>query len=1221
MPRRTRPARRARGATLDGKYTITETASDGLGGTATQTFTIDSKNQAPTLGTKTANQANSDGDTITAVDASKAFSDTNSDPLTYTATGLPPGLAISSAGLITGTVSKNAQPGPYTVTVTATDDKGAATPETFTWTIADVPPAKNGTLANQTYNDGQSGISIATSQGFTDANGNTLTYGATGLPAGLTINATTGQITGTIDHDASTNAPSKTGSGATLDGKYTITETASDGLGGAATQTFTIDSKNQAPTLGTKTANQANSDGDTITAVDASKAFSDTNSDPLTYTATGLPPGLAISSAGLITGTVSKNAQPGPYTVTVTATDDKGAATAETFTWTIADVPPAKNGTLANQTYNDGQSGISIATSQGFTDANGNTLTYGATGLPAGLTINATTGQITGTIDRDASKSAPNTTGSGASLDGTYKVVVTASDGFGASAMQTFTIDAKNIAPVVGNATANQTNSDGDTIIAVDASKAFSDPNGDPLTYTATALPPGLAISSAGLITGTVAENAQPGPYSVTVTATDDKGAATPETFTWTVKDVPPTTSGTLTNQSYSDGQSGVAIATSQGFRPSNGNALTYSASGLPAGLSIDATTGQIAGTIDHDASKNAPTTTGSGATLDGTYKAVVTASDGLGGTATQSFTIDSTNNAPVVGTNTAAQSDQTGQTITPVDASKAFSDPNGDPLTYSTSNLPKGLAIDPTTGIISGAVAANATPGSYAVRVLATDDKGATTREALTWTVIDTPPTANGTLPDKTYADAASGIAIDASGGFTSPNGLPLSYTASGLPTGLSIDPLTGMITGQLDHDASKNAPATSGAGASLDGTYTVTVIASDGQGGTARQVFKVDATNTAPALVAQTPDQTGADGQMVSLDGAKPFQDQNTGDTLTYAATGLPTGLTIDPGTGLISGTIDPHASKGGPFTVTVTVTDDKHAPTSETFMWTVSDVPPTATPTLPDRSVDDGTAVTIVTASGFTNPNKVAYTYTATGLPSGLFIDPSSGVISGTIDHDASVQAKGGVYAVSVTANDGQGGTATNSFHLTSTNEAPLVGTTTVAQGNLDGDTIMPVDTSKAFSDPNGDPLTYSATALPAGLVIDPKTGIISGTISPSAAAERLFRRDHGDGRQGAGDHGELRLDHRLGAAPAKRDDRRPKRRRQRDGHFHRHRLRLLRPQQQHPDLQRHRPARRPLDRPDLGQDHRHARPRRLGQRAKPDRLGREPRGHLHDRRDGS
>jgi hypothetical protein len=53
----------------------------------------------------------------------------------------------------------------------------------------------------------------------------------------------------------------------------------------------------------------------------------------LTYRATGLPPGLAISPAGLITGT---GETPGTRTVTVTGTSASGGTAATTFVWTIS---------------------------------------------------------------------------------------------------------------------------------------------------------------------------------------------------------------------------------------------------------------------------------------------------------------------------------------------------------------------------------------------------------------------------------------------------------------------------------------------------------------------------------------------------------------------------------------------------------------------------------------------------------------------------------------------------------------------------------------------------------------------------------------------------------------------------------------------------------------------------------------------------------------------
>src|SRR5439155_1266869 len=108
----------------------------------------------------------------------------------YGATGLPPGLTVKTnggnAGLISGTPTTA---GTYNVTISATNG-GVTVNETFTLTIKPPPPVITSSLTAT----GQ--VGVAFSYTITATN-NPTSYNATGLPAGLSVNTSTGLISGT----------------------------------------------------------------------------------------------------------------------------------------------------------------------------------------------------------------------------------------------------------------------------------------------------------------------------------------------------------------------------------------------------------------------------------------------------------------------------------------------------------------------------------------------------------------------------------------------------------------------------------------------------------------------------------------------------------------------------------------------------------------------------------------------------------------------------------------------------------------------------------------------------------------------------------------------------------------------------------------------------------------------------------------------------------------
>ncbi|HWC85463.1 MAG TPA: putative Ig domain-containing protein [Solirubrobacteraceae bacterium] len=141
----------------------------------------------------------------------------------------------------------------------------------------------------------------------------------------------------------------------------------------------------------------------------------------LSYSATGLPAGLSISSAsGLISGTPTTA---GSTSVTVTATDTTGAAGSTSFTWTVNSTT-GNTVTVTNPGSQSSTVGTSVSLQIHASDsASGQTLSYSATSLPAGLSINSASGLISGTPTTAATSS----------------VTVTAKDATGASGATSFT--------------------------------------------------------------------------------------------------------------------------------------------------------------------------------------------------------------------------------------------------------------------------------------------------------------------------------------------------------------------------------------------------------------------------------------------------------------------------------------------------------------------------------------------------------------------------------------------------------------------------------------------------------------------------------------------------------------------------------------------------------------------------------------------------------------
>jgi hypothetical protein len=272
------------------------------------------------------------------------------------------------------------------------------------------------------------------------------------------------------------------------------------------------------------------------------------------------------------------------------------------------------------------------------------------------------------------------------------------------------------------------------------------------------------------------------------------------------------------------------------------------------------------------------------------------------------------------------------------------------------------GLTLNPTTGLLSGTPVAG---GVFAVGITVTDPSGAQVSGTFSLNVlgISTTALATGALgvpyaQTLTSVGGTGTLTWSLAGTSTLPSGLNLSAQGqiTGTPTAYGTFPLQIRVT-----DAAAQLTATKSLSISISNNSVLTV--------------------TTPS-----PLPNGALGVAYSQ------TLQATGGTAPYAwsATGLPAGLTLDPATGILSGT----PTAGGTSTIAVTVTDAAQGTATASLSLTVGAFAITPA-TLPTGFVSVPYTVTL-TVPGIT---VATWAVTAGALPAGLTLNSSTGVISGT------------------------------------------------------------------------------------------------------------------------------------------------------------------------------------------------------------------------------
>ena len=408
------------------------------------------------------------------------------------------------------------------------------------------------------------------------------------LPAGLTLNTSTGAITGTP----------------TQPGTFSFTAQVVDSSGSSTTNTVTANCTIVITSPPTLTVTCPASTG-TVGVSYSSGLSASGGLPPYTFyiSAGSLPPGLTLNAAtGAITGIPT---MAGTFNFTAEVVDSRNNASGTATSQCSITIAPA---IAANCVTITAVQGVTITpVTMTATGGTGTGYTFSASGLPSGLTMSST-GTISGTP----------------TVSGTFNYTVTVTDSGGNKG--TFNCSVTVAPPPIAANCVTITAVQGVTITPVTMTATGG--TGTGYTFSASGLPNGLTMSSTGTISGTPTVS---GTFNYTVTVTDSGGNK--GTFNCSVTVAPPPIAANCVTITAVQGVTITPVTmTATG---GTGTGYTFSASGLPSGLTMSST-GTISGTP----------------TVSGTFNYTVTVTDSGGNKGTFNCSVTVSSSLPACSTN-----------------------------------------------------------------------------------------------------------------------------------------------------------------------------------------------------------------------------------------------------------------------------------------------------------------------------------------------------------------------------------------------------------------------------------------------------------------------------------------------------------------------------------------------------------------------------------------